>query len=199
MAKKSIGGGMAELLENHRQQTAALAENLCKDALSTLEGLTVTVRDLRKNSVPVGSLRAEYAKLGTALGISRTTTVKVASSRPNSKERAAAIVVAFAKRLVANKLDKGLYPKTSIVMGANACLTNYNPNFGELTVSEINPVINSCCIKPEAMTADDKKLAPGGRGKEVKTKLMKPFTAPAEIAKAKTILEQYRERIRDIK
>jgi hypothetical protein len=198
MAKTSVDGGMAELLKRQRDVRNLLSANLCRDALNTLKGLTDTVRDLRKNSVPVGSLKGEYAKLGTALGVSRTTTVKVASSRPNSKERAAAIIVAFAERNVPNKLEKGLYPKTSIVMGANACLTNFNPKFDQLTAAEVNPVINSTCITVAALTADDKKIAPGGRGKEVKTKLMKPLTTAAEIAKAKTILKQYKERIKNM-
>lgn len=198
MAKRNVDGGMAELLKSQREARELLSASLCKDALNTLQGLTHTVRDLRKNSVPVGSLRAEYAKLGTALGINRKKDPITDSSRPTSKERAAAIVVAFADGKVPNKLEKGLYPKTSIVMGANACLTNYNAAFGQLEPSEINPVISKVCIRPEALTVQDKKVAPGGRGKGAKTKLMKPFTTAAEIAKAKAILEQYKERIKNM-
>lgn len=173
IAKEKIASGgkpmgdLAKLNLATKLQTEKISEEACSEIKELLVEITGKVADLRSNEVPTGSLKAEYLKLGTALGISRT---KSDTSKPRTRqqkaptpqEREAAILLAFkdgkVKPLKSGHYSKALitYRAVEILKDAGACMIINGEERGlTLSPTQVQAPFAKLCQATVAMTQED--------------------------------------------
>jgi len=219
IAKEKIASGgkpmgdLAKLNLATKLQTEKISEEACSEIKELLIEITGKVADLRSNDIPTGSLKAEYLKLGTALGISRTKsdTPKPRSNQPKAptpQEREAAILLAFNDGTV-EPLKSGHYPKAlihnravEILKEAGAALIVDGQERGfALSPTQVQAPFTKLCQASVNLTQEDidvvtKLTGQAPRGTPVKIALKKTVEKDkAGLTAAKKRITEFKDRI----
>jgi hypothetical protein len=219
IAKEKIASGgkpmgdLAKLNLATKLQTEKISEEACAEIKELLVEITGKVSDLRSNDIPTGSLKAEYLKLGTALGISRTKpdAPKPRSNQPKAptpQEREAAILLAFKDGTV-KPLKSGHYPKALIhnraveilkEAGARIIVSGDERVFN-LSPTQVQAPFANLCQASVALTQEDidtvtQITGQVPRGTPVKIALKKTVEKDtAALTAAKKRITEFKERI----
>ncbi len=196
---------MATELQKQRYSAKA-----CEEAKDMLIDLQNRVRDLKAIKVSVSSLKGEYAKLGTALGIKaggkQTAEPTVEKKlRPTTDERKAAILQAFTDGSI-EPLKSGHFPQAAVSKQAAKILydagTRWSKGQSEpiLPAPSVQAAYKALCQQSEPMTEEDKQATGNPTGKPVKVKLLKAVTDNLDAEKkwAYEVISSLINRVKDI-
>ena len=209
-------GDLDKLTLATKLQKEKISTEACTGIAKQLQELTTKVNDLSGNGIGVSSLRSEYLKLGTALGISRTKTRSeqkpLAQPKvPSVQEREAAILLAF-KTAGVKKLKSGHFSKTlihnaavQILKDAGAVIIVDGKERGfTLSPTQVQGAFKNLCQASVDMTAEDIQivatvLGQNPRGKPVKIALKKTVADDkAAVTAAKKRIADFKQRIESL-
>ncbi len=203
-------GELERLQMATKLQTERYSANACQEAKDMLVDLQNRVRDLKAIDVSVSSLKGEYLKLGTALGIKaggKQTAEPTAEKklRPTTDERKAAILVAYTDGGI-EPLESGHLPQSAVTTKAADILYKAGTRWRENQTGPVLPAptvqasYKALCQQSEPMTEKDKQASGNPTGKPVKVKLLKSITDNIDAEKkwAYEVLEALKNRLKEI-
>lgn len=193
-------------------QKIYLSEEACNDAKKVLIDLQGQVRDLVKAGASIASLKPEFMKLGTALGMTASGKSSKASANPEdvkakikfptTAERQAAILLAITESGI-EKLQSGHIPQALVTQEASANLRIHGAVLGmkngkeidNLPPTSVQAAYKKLCQQPVRMTEEDKQTSGITTGNPVKVKIREAFSS-SDVAAARATISGMADRIK---